>query len=71
MPLHTILTTDARQRIERDAGQGGEGGKQLINYFVGQAVGMFKDILPAAELFRAISEECDAMLKRMGQFVSG
>jgi NAD(P)H-dependent flavin oxidoreductase YrpB (nitropropane dioxygenase family) len=71
MPLHTILTTDARQRIERDAGQGGEGGKQLINYFVGQSVGMFKDILPAAEVFRAISEECDAVLKRMGQLVSG
>lgn len=70
MPLHTILTTDARQRIERDAEQGGAGGKQLINYFVGQSVGMFKDIPPAAEVLRAMSEECDAVLKRMGQLAS-
>ncbi len=71
MPLHGMLVTEARQRIEQDAEQGGEGGGQLINYFVGQSVGMFKEIRPAAEVLRMMSEECDAVLKQMGQLVSG
>jgi hypothetical protein len=71
MPLQTLLTTDARQRIEQDAAQGGEGGRQLINYFVGQSVGMFKEIRSAAEVLRMMSEECDATLLQMGQLVSG
>jgi NAD(P)H-dependent flavin oxidoreductase YrpB (nitropropane dioxygenase family) len=71
MPLHGMLVTEARQRIEQDAQQGGEGGRQLINYFVGQSVGMFKEIRPAAEVLRMMSEECDAVLKQMGQLVSG
>ncbi len=69
MPLQSLLNTDARLRIEKDAAQGGEGGKELINYFVGQSVGMFKEIRPAAEVLRTMSEECDAVLKRMGQLV--
>jgi NAD(P)H-dependent flavin oxidoreductase YrpB (nitropropane dioxygenase family) len=67
MPLHSLLTADARLRIEKDAAQDGEGGKQLINYFVGQSVGMLNEIRPAAEVFRAMSEECDAVLKHMAQ----
>ena len=70
MPLQSLLTTDARLRIEQDAAQGGEGGTQLINYFVGQSVGMFKEIRPAAEVLRMMSEECDAVLEQMGQSVS-
>jgi NAD(P)H-dependent flavin oxidoreductase YrpB (nitropropane dioxygenase family) len=71
MPLQSLLNTDARQRIEQDAAQGGEGGKQLINYFVGQSVGMFKEIRPAAQVLRMMSEECDDVLKQMGQLMSG
>ncbi len=71
MPLHSLLTMDAQQSIQKDARQGGEGGKKLINYFVGQSVGMLKEIRPAAEVLRVMSEECDAVLKQMGQLVSG
>jgi NAD(P)H-dependent flavin oxidoreductase YrpB (nitropropane dioxygenase family) len=39
MPLHNILTGEARQRINRAAYQKGSGAEQLINYFVGQVVG--------------------------------
>ncbi len=70
MPLQTLLIADARQRIEQDAAQGGEGGKELINYFVGQSVGMLNEIRPAAEVFRAMSEECDATLKRVAQLAN-
>ncbi len=71
MPLHSLLTMDAQNSIQQDARQGGEGGTQLINYFVGQSVGMFKEIRPAAEVLRIMSEECDAVLKQMGQLASG
>jgi hypothetical protein len=65
-----MLVTEARQRIEQDAERGGQGGRQLINYFVGQSVGMFKEIQPAAEVLRMMSEECDATLLQMGQLVN-
>lgn len=68
MPLQTVLSADARQRIEKDALVGGEGGKQLINYFVGQSVGMLKTIRPAAEVLRTLNDECDATLKRLGTY---
>jgi NAD(P)H-dependent flavin oxidoreductase YrpB (nitropropane dioxygenase family) len=70
MPLHTLLTMDAQLSIQQDALQGGEGGKKLINYFVGQSVGMFKQIRPAAEVYQDMKDECDAVLKRMGQLVN-
>jgi NAD(P)H-dependent flavin oxidoreductase YrpB (nitropropane dioxygenase family) len=71
MPLQSLLNTEARLRIEQDAAQGSEGGTQLINYFVGQSVGMFKEIRPAAQVLRVMSEECDAVLRQMGQLVNG
>jgi NAD(P)H-dependent flavin oxidoreductase YrpB (nitropropane dioxygenase family) len=70
MPLHTLLTMDAQLSIQQDALQGGEGGKKLINYFVGQSVGMFKQIRPAAEVYQDMKDECDAVLKRMGQLAN-
>ena len=39
MPLHSYLTNEARQRIDRGAYQKGSGAEQLINYFIGQVVG--------------------------------
>jgi NAD(P)H-dependent flavin oxidoreductase YrpB (nitropropane dioxygenase family) len=70
MPLHTLLTMDAQLSIQQDALQGGEGGKKLINYFMGQSVGMFKQIRPAAEVYQDMKDECDAVLKRMGQLAN-
>ena len=71
MPLQGLLTTEARQRIEQDATQGGEGGTELITYFVGQSVGMLKETRPAAEVLRTMREECEAILKQLGQLASG
>ncbi len=71
MPLLSLLTMDAQQSIQQDARRGGEGGKKLINYFVGQSVGMLNQVRPAAEVYQAMKEECEAVLKRMGQLASG
>lgn len=65
MPLQILLSSDARQRIEHDASQGGEGSKKLINYFVGQSVGMLNTIRPAGEVLREMNDECDAVIKRL------
>jgi hypothetical protein len=62
-----MLIAEARQRIEQDAARGGEGGRQLINYYVGQSVGMLDEVKPAAEVLRALNEECQAVLRRLGQ----
>jgi NAD(P)H-dependent flavin oxidoreductase YrpB (nitropropane dioxygenase family) len=67
MPLQPLLNADARLRIEIDALRGGEGGKQLINYFVGQSVGMLNTIRPAAEVLITMNEECDTVLKHISQ----
>lgn len=67
MPLHSLLTTEAQLSIQQDALQGGEGGKKLINYYVGQSVGMLNQIRPAAEVYRAMRDECDAVLKYLAQ----
>ncbi len=66
MPLHSLLTIETQQRIQRDALQGGDGGKQLINYFVGQSVGMLNQVRPTAEVYQAMKDECDAILKYLG-----
>lgn len=66
MPLQMLLSADAKRRIEVDAQNGGVGGKQLINYYVGQAVGMLNEIKPAAEVLRTMNAECDATLKQLG-----
>ncbi len=71
MPLHSVLTMDAQQSIQQDARRGGEGGKKLINYFVGQSVGMLNQVRPASAVYQAMKEECEAVLKRMGQLASG
>ena len=71
MPLHTLLTMDAQLSIQQDALQGGEGGKKLINYFVGQSVGMLKQVRPAAEVYQNMKDECEAVLKHMGQLANG
>ena len=65
MPLQPLLNADARLRIEDDALHGGEGGKQLINYYVGQSVGMLNEIRPAAEVLRMMNTECDSVLKHI------
>src|SRR5215467_1781173 len=65
MPLHGLLTIDAQRSIQNDALQGGDGGRKLINYYVGQSVCMLNQVRPAAEVFQAIKDECDAVLKHL------
>jgi NAD(P)H-dependent flavin oxidoreductase YrpB (nitropropane dioxygenase family) len=50
MPLQTILTASAQQRITRSSGRDGSGAQQLATYFVGQGVGLLDRVRPARDV---------------------
>jgi NAD(P)H-dependent flavin oxidoreductase YrpB (nitropropane dioxygenase family) len=57
MPLQTMLTAGAQQRITRSSGQAGSGAQQLATYFVGQGVGLLDRVRPAREVVAGMVEE--------------
>jgi NAD(P)H-dependent flavin oxidoreductase YrpB (nitropropane dioxygenase family) len=56
MPLQTMLTARAQQRISRGASDE-DSGAQLATYFVGQGVGLLDPIQPARQVVAAMIEE--------------
>jgi NAD(P)H-dependent flavin oxidoreductase YrpB (nitropropane dioxygenase family) len=56
MPLHGMLIAEAQGRMRRSAGSN-EGARQLVNYFVGQAVGQMNQVKPAAQVVLDMVEE--------------
>jgi NAD(P)H-dependent flavin oxidoreductase YrpB (nitropropane dioxygenase family) len=60
MPLQMILVGEAEQRIARTAGSN-DGSRRLINYFVGQAVGLMNESKPATTVvFDLVEQYLDA-----------
>ena len=60
MPLQPVLVGEAERRIARTAASN-DGSRQLINYFVGQAVGMMNESKPAATVvFDLVDQYVDA-----------
>ncbi len=57
MPLQTMLTASAQQRIRRSSSRDGSGAQQLATYFVGQGVGLLDRVRPAREVVAAMIEE--------------
>jgi NAD(P)H-dependent flavin oxidoreductase YrpB (nitropropane dioxygenase family) len=57
MPLQTLLTAGAQQRITRSSARPGSGAQQLATYFVGQGVGLLDRIRPAREVVASMVEE--------------
>lgn len=57
MPLQTLLTAGAQQRIGRAASQEGSGAQQLATYFVGQVVGSMNKVRPAREVVQSMIAE--------------
>ena len=50
MPLQTMLTAAAQQRIGRSSSHDGSGAQQLATYFVGQGVGLLDRVRSAREV---------------------
>jgi NAD(P)H-dependent flavin oxidoreductase YrpB (nitropropane dioxygenase family) len=57
MPLQSILTARAQQRIARAAHRPGSGAEQLANYFVGQVVGTMNQPKKARQVVYELVEE--------------
>ena len=66
MPLQPLLVNEAWQRIDAAAAAGHEGALRLESFFVGQVVGAFDAIRPAAEITRQIIAECEQRIAELG-----
>jgi NAD(P)H-dependent flavin oxidoreductase YrpB (nitropropane dioxygenase family) len=64
MPLQTMLTAPAQQRINRHAGVEGSGAYELATYYVGQGVGLMDRIRPARQVVEQMVTEYLAVAER-------
>src|ERR671934_180974 len=62
MPLQPLLVNEAWQRIDAAAQAGHEGALKLESFFVGQVVGSFREVRPAAEIVRQMVADCERRL---------
>ena len=66
MPLQPMLVNEAWQRIDAAAQAGHEGALRLESFFVGQVVGSFDAVRPAAEITRQMIAECEQRIRELG-----
>ena len=67
MPPQTVLTADARARIQRGASSHHAGAEDLITYFVGQVVGSLSTVRPARRVVLDMVEEYAEVLERLSR----
>jgi hypothetical protein len=65
LPLPPMLVSEDRQRIDAAADAGHEGALKLESFFVGQVVGSFSRLRPAAEITRQIIGDCEVRLAEL------
>jgi hypothetical protein len=70
MPLHGILIAEAQGRIARAAASN-PGAKDLVNYFVGQAVGQMNQVKPAAQVVMDMVDEFITASERVASLLDG
>jgi NAD(P)H-dependent flavin oxidoreductase YrpB (nitropropane dioxygenase family) len=66
MPLQPMLVNEAWQRIDAAADAGHEGALRLESFFIGQVVGSFDAVRPAAEITRQMVAECEQRIAELG-----
>ena len=66
LPLQPLLVNEAWQRIDAAADAGHEGALRLESFFVGQVVGSFGQIRPAAEITRQMVADCEQRIAELG-----
>ncbi len=64
MPLQTMLTAPAQQRINRNAAHEGSGARDLATYFVGQGVGLMDRVRPARQVVEQMVTDYLAVAER-------
>ena len=71
MPLQPMLVNDAWHRIDAAAQAGHEGALRLESFFVGQVVGSFQRVRPAAEITRQIVADCEQRIADLARTLPG
>jgi NAD(P)H-dependent flavin oxidoreductase YrpB (nitropropane dioxygenase family) len=66
MPLQPMLVNEAWRRIDAAADAGHEGALRLESFYVGQVVGSFGTIRPAAEITRQLVADCERRITELG-----
>jgi NAD(P)H-dependent flavin oxidoreductase YrpB (nitropropane dioxygenase family) len=61
-----MLVNEAWQRIDAAAQAGHQGALALESFFIGQVVGSFDAIRPAAEITRQMVAECEQRIAELG-----
>jgi NAD(P)H-dependent flavin oxidoreductase YrpB (nitropropane dioxygenase family) len=69
LPLQPLLVNDAWRRIDAAAAAGHEGALALESFFIGQVVGSFREIRPAAEITRQIVADCEKRIAELGSLL--
>ncbi|GAA0966810.1 nitronate monooxygenase family protein [Actinocorallia libanotica] len=70
MPLQMIVAEAAMRHLSKHAESGNEGAQQLVNYFVGQCVGMMNTIKPAKQVVYDMVEEFADSMERLSALSS-
>ena len=65
MPLQPMLVDAAWQRIDHAAADGHPGALRLESFYVGQVVGSFQQIRPAAEITRELVAGCEQRIAEL------
>ncbi len=71
MPLQTMLTARAQQRINRHASTEGSGAYQLATYYVGQGVGLMDRVRPARQVVEQMVTDYLAVAERFAAQLEG
>jgi NAD(P)H-dependent flavin oxidoreductase YrpB (nitropropane dioxygenase family) len=69
MPLQPMLVNEAWLRIDAAAMAGHEGALRLESFYVGQVVGSFSQIRPAAEITRQIVADCERRIRDLAGLI--
>lgn len=70
MPLQPMLVNEAWNRIDAAAAQGDDNAKALESFFIGQVVGGFRGLRPAAEITRDLIDGCEARLAELASLIT-
>lgn len=65
LPLQPMLVSEAWQRIDAAADAGHPGAVALESFFIGQVVGSFEQLRPAAEITRQMAADCEQRIAEL------
>ncbi len=67
MPLQPMLVGQAWQRIDAAAAAGHPGALELESFYIGQVVGSFRELRPAAEITAQLAADCERQIAALAR----